>query len=71
MIHAYAAIDPLALIFPTSVYVKIVEKLHPHTPLIDVLRAAAKTMSKEEKAETAANAKRIAEYAQAAISVVG
>ena len=49
MIHAYAAIDPLALIFPTSVYVKIVEKLHPHTPLIDVLRAAAKTMSKEEK----------------------
>ncbi|HXE23364.1 MAG TPA: hypothetical protein VN637_00575 [Roseiarcus sp.] len=71
MTHPYAAIDPLALIFPTRVYLILVEKLHPNTPLIDVMRAAAKTMTAEEKAQTAASAKRIAEFAHAAASVVG
>jgi hypothetical protein len=71
MNHFYAAIDPLAVILPTSVYLKFVEKLHPNTPLIDVMRTVAKTMTADEKAQTAANAKRIAEFAHAAASVVG
>jgi hypothetical protein len=36
-----------------------------------VMRTVAKTMTADEKAQTAANAKRIAEFAHAAASVVG
>jgi hypothetical protein len=32
MIHEYAAIDPMALLFPSRIYISMSEKLHPHVP---------------------------------------
>ncbi len=45
----YEAIDPLALIFPPSIYVKIVEGKFPHVPKVDVVRKAVRGMTKVEK----------------------
>ena len=32
MIHEYAAIDPMALLFPSRLYIELSEKLHPQVP---------------------------------------
>ena len=32
MIHEYAAIDPMALLFPSRIYISMSERLHPHVP---------------------------------------
>ena len=61
----YAAIDPLALVLPGPVYVKIVEKLHPHVPKVAEIAEAAKGMSPEEKALAVSRAKAMVAYGQA------
>ncbi len=45
----YAAVDPLSLILPDAVYVKVVEGLHPHVPLVDTLKRAAKGLTAAER----------------------
>jgi hypothetical protein len=50
MFSEFVAIDILALIFPTSVYLKLVEKFHPNEPPIAHLAEAIKQMTPEEKA---------------------
>ena len=43
MIHEYAAIDPMALLFPSRIYISISEKLHPHVPKsIEIKEAVGK-----------------------------
>ena len=32
MLHEYAAIDPMALLVPSRIYISMTEKLHPHAP---------------------------------------
>ena len=68
---AYAAIDPLALIFPTRIYLMIVEKLHPNEPALAVVKAAAQHLNAEERAAVVANAQRLVEYGNAVIGAVG
>ena len=60
------AIDPLAVIFPTHVYLVLVEKYHPHEPAIVAMQEVAKTMSAADKRSALARAKMLAEYAEAA-----
>ena len=60
------AIDPLALIFPTQVYLILMEKIHPHEPAIAAIQEVAKTMSNADKQFVLARAKMLEEYAQAA-----
>ena len=64
-IFEYAAIDPLALLLPGPVYVKIVEKLHPHVPKTAEIAEAVKSMTPEEKAFAATRAKALVAYGQA------
>ena len=64
--HIYAAIDPMALILPTAAYLRYVELKHPNEPAIAALTETLKHMSAEERKFMVANAKRVAEYAQAA-----
>ena len=46
----FEAIDPLALIFPPSIYAKIiVESKFPHVPELDVVRKAVSGMTQVEK----------------------
>jgi hypothetical protein len=64
-IFDYAAIDPLALIFPSSVYVRLVEKLHPHVPKVAEIKEAAKGMTAEERSFVLAKAKAMVALGQA------
>ncbi|HEX2914007.1 MAG TPA: hypothetical protein VH186_24595 [Chloroflexia bacterium] len=65
-----AAIDPLALLFPSDVYIKIVEMLHPHVPLIAVVEEVVKSLPVEEKKAVINRAKRLIEYGDAVQKVV-
>ncbi|MBA3872241.1 MAG: hypothetical protein H0X30_24110 [Anaerolineae bacterium] len=65
-LRTYAAVDPLSIVFSERVYLILVEKLHPHVPLIDVMNEAIKEMSKEEVAFSISMAKRLVEYGQVA-----
>lgn len=60
-----AAIDPLALLFPDYIYVKIVEGLHPHEPIITAVEGAIKGLTVEEKKAIVGRAKRVIEYGEA------
>jgi hypothetical protein len=60
-----AAIDPLALLFPDYVYVKIVEGLHPNEPPTAAVEGAIADMSVEDKKAVVSRARRMVEYGQA------
>ena len=67
--HQYAVIDPLAVILPTSVYLKLMDQIHPNTPLIESLSAIKLTAA--ETTETRSNTKRLIEFANAVNGVIG
>ncbi len=48
-ISDYVAIDPLALLLPPSVYVRLVEKFHPHVPKVAEILEASREMTAEER----------------------
>jgi hypothetical protein len=60
----YAAIDPLALLLPSSVYQRLIEKWHPHIERAEI-REAVRSMSPEEKTFALARAKVLVEYGTA------
>ena len=55
------AIDPLAVIFPTHVYLILMEKIHPHEPVIAAMQEVAKSMSAADKRSALARAKMLGE----------
>jgi hypothetical protein len=57
------AIDPLALLLPSDVYGKLVEKLGPHNPKVSEVREAAKNLTAERRAEIATTAQEVRAYA--------
>lgn len=60
----FLAIDPLALVLPSTVYVNLVEKLHPHVPKVAEIKDAARSLSAEERRFAVARAQQIAAYAK-------
>jgi hypothetical protein len=50
MHHEYVAIDPLALLLPTSIYLILQEKINPHQPAVAALSEVAKAMTPEQRA---------------------
>jgi hypothetical protein len=60
------AVDPLALLLPTSVYLKFVEKDHPREPARVAVEQAMRGLNAEEKAVVVARARLIGEYAKLA-----
>lgn len=60
----FLAIDPLALLLPSSVYVKIIDKLHPHVPKVADIKESARALSAEEKRVALVRAQQIAAYAK-------
>jgi hypothetical protein len=71
MVHEYAAIDILALIFPTSVYLKLIEKRHPHEPAIAHLEEIVKQMTPEQKAYVQARVRTFKAYTEAMEKAMG
>jgi hypothetical protein len=60
------AIDPLALLLPSRIYVIIAEKEHPHEPVRVALEQAMKTLNAEEKAAVIKRARLLGGYAKLA-----
>ena len=69
-ISDFVAIDPLALLLPSSVYVKIIELIHPHVPKVAEIQAATKGMTAEEKAFVVARAENLAAHAKAVAEAI-
>jgi hypothetical protein len=40
MMHEYAAIDPIALLFPSRLYIELSEKLQPQVPTLTEIKDA-------------------------------
>ena len=67
----YAAIDPMAVILPDSVYYIWTLIHHPHVPAVDDLERLVERMSAEEKAFTFERARAIVAFGKAVEEVVG
>lgn len=61
-VHQYVAIDPLALLLPSDVYIRLIEKNHPHVPLVSIAQEVVRSMSPEEKAFALSRAKTFVAY---------
>ena len=60
------AIDPLALLLPSRIYVIIAEKDHPHEPVRVAVEKAMESLNAEEKAAVVARARVLGEVAKLA-----
>jgi hypothetical protein len=69
--NEYVAIDPLAVLLPSAVYVRLIEKFHPHVPSIAEIQAAAKGMTADERALTLNQARNLAAQAKAVQEAIG
>jgi hypothetical protein len=67
----FAAIDPLALMLPTSAYLAVTEKLHPHVPKVADIREATKALSSEERAFVLSKARSLHAFAKVVEEALG
>jgi hypothetical protein len=65
MIHEYAAIDPMALLFPSRLYIEMSEKLHPQVPKPVEIKQALGRLTAEEKQYILVRARMLANYSRA------
>jgi hypothetical protein len=70
MVSDFVAIDPLALIFPSSVYQRLVEKFHPNEPPTAHLAEVVKQLTPQEKAFVQARLRTFKEYTAAVEKVI-
>lgn len=71
MFNEYVAIDPMALMFPTSVYLKLVEKYHPNEPPTAHLGDIIRHMTPEQRAFVAARISTINAFTGAVAKAMG
>lgn len=71
MFSQYVAIDPLALILPEHVYVKVIEKLHPHVPKVAEVQEAMSSLGPQEKRLVLAKSRQLAAYARLVEEAIG
>ena len=65
MIHEYAAIDPMALLFPSRIYISMSEKLHPHVPKPGEIKEAIGRLTPEERLYILQRARMMATFSRA------
>jgi hypothetical protein len=65
MIHEYAAIDPMALLFPSRLYIELSEKLHPQVPKSGEIKEALGRLTPEERQYILVRARMLANYSKA------
>jgi hypothetical protein len=71
MLHEYAAIDPMALLFPSRLYVSMTERLHSHVPKSVEIKEALGRLTPEERLYILARARMLASYSKAVEEAVG
>ena len=49
MLHEFAAIDPMALMFPSRLYLELSEKLHTQAPKSNEIRQALGRLTPQER----------------------
>jgi hypothetical protein len=70
MLHEYAAIDPIALLFPARLYVELSEKLHPNAPTAIEIREALRRLTPAERRYILARARMLSSYSKAVVEAV-
>lgn len=65
MIHEYAAIDPMALLFPSRIYISMSEKLHPHVPKSLEIKEAVGRLTPEERLYILGRARMMSTFSKA------
>src|SRR5256885_1352563 len=65
MIHEYAAIDPMALLFPSRIYISMSEKLHPHVPEPVGIKEAVGRLTPEGRLYILQRARMMSHYSKA------
>ena len=71
MLHEYAAIDPMALLFPSRLYVSLSERLHQQVPKSAEIKEALGRLTPEERLYILTRAKMLANYSRAVEEAVG
>ena len=71
MLHEYAAIDPMALLFPSRLYVTLSERLHPQVPKSVEIKEALGRLTPEERLYILTRAKMLASFSKAVEEAVG
>jgi len=71
MLHEYAAIDPMALLFPSRVYISLSEKLHPHVPKSIEIKEALGRLTPEERLYILQRARTLGHFSKAVEEAVG
>ena len=65
MLHEYAAIDPMALLVPSRIYISMSEKLHPHVPKALEIKEAVGRLTPEERLYILQRARMMSTYSKA------
>src|SRR5205823_15031874 len=65
MIHEYAAIDTMALLFPSRIYISMSEKRPPHVPKSIEIKEAVGRLTPEERLYILQRARVMATYSKA------
>lgn len=71
MMHEYAAIDPIALLFPPRLYTELSEKLLPHAPTSTEIKNALDPLTPEERLYILRRARMLLSYSKAVQEAVG
>jgi hypothetical protein len=71
MVNEFVAIDPLALILPSSVYQRLVEKFHPHEPPTAHLSEVLKQLTPQEATFVKSRIRTFKEYTAAVEKAIG
>ena len=71
MIHEFAAIDPMALLFPSRLYVLMSEKLHPHVQKSIEIKEAIGRLTPAEMLYILQRARMLSTYSKAGEEAVG
>ena len=71
MLHEYAAIDPMALLFPSRLYIELSEKLHPHLPKPIEIKEALGPLTPEERKYILVRARMLSSYSKVVEEAIG
>ena len=63
--HEYAAIDPIALLFPSRLYIELSEKLQPQVPTSTEIKHALGRLTPEERLYILRRARMLLSYSKA------
>jgi hypothetical protein len=71
MLHEYAAIHPIALLFPSRLYIELSEKLRPNVPKAIEIKEALGRLTPAERKYILVRARILSSYSKAVEEAVG